>query len=306
MARHGLEPYQVYPQGGNLNFSFLTSPIDRYPKIISAETPIASIGSCFAVEIKKYFDGQCFNFIKTEDSWAGSADWGRVYTIKNLQQIFQYTFGDFFPEIRSARTDKGIFDPYREGRFFSTQQEADQAIAQHRIESRAALSACKVLIMTPGQNEAWINRCDGLAWAHQPPPEVRSAYGPDTFYVKQFSLSENIEYLNQALNLLWEYNADSKVILTLSPVPSWATFTDVNVVSRSFENKAILLLAIKEVVEQHPGKAYYYPSFEMAMLSHNANLQIDNRHVKAVLVEKIMACFSDCFVSDKASRASKP
>ena len=301
MAKHGLQPYQVYPQGGNLNFSFITDPVERYPKFIDSTTPIASIGSCFAVEIKSYFQEHGFNFVSTEDSFAGSAEWGRVYTSKNILQIFQYTFGESCPEIQTARADKGVFDPYREGRFYPTQQEAEQAIAQHRIESRAALTSCQVLIMTPGQNEAWISRADGMAWAHQPPPEVMSAYGPDSFYVKRFSLAENIEYLDQALQLLWENKPETKVILTLSPVPSWATFIDTNVVSRSFENKAILLLAIKELVNQYPERAYYFPSFEMAMLSHNANLQFDNRHVRPALVEEIMSCFDDCFVSDKVS-----
>ena len=76
---------------------------------------------------------------------------------------------------------------------------------------------------------------------------------------------------------------------------------DANVVSRSFENKAILLLAIKELVKQQPERAYYFPSFEMAMLSHNANLQFDNRHVRPALVEEIMSCFDDCFVCDHVS-----
>jgi len=306
LLKQGLEPYQIYPKGGNLNFAFITSPIERYPKIIYPDTPIAAIGSCFSVEIKSYLDSHGFNFIQTEDSStnlsAGSADWGRVYTSKNLLQIFQYSFGEFSPEIQSARADKGVFDPYREGRIYPTQQEADQAITKHRMESRAALSACKVLIITPGQNEAWINRSDGLAWAHPPPPEFLSDYGPDNFYLKRFSLSENVEYLNQTLNILWENNPDSKVILTLSPIPSYATFTDVNVVSRSIENKAILLLAVKEVINQHPGKTYYFPSFEMAMLSHNANLQLDNRHVRFGLVEKIMSSFDDCFVTSNVPK----
>ena len=77
-----------------------------------------------------------------------------------------------------------------------------------------------------------------------------------------------------------------------------ATFYDANVAVRSFETKAILLLAAKEVVSQHSGRAFYFPSFEMAMLSHNVNLELDNRHVRRNKVGGIMACFDRVFVQD--------
>ena len=55
----------------------------------------------------------------------------------------------------------------------------------------------------PGQNEAWIDQRDGLAWAHKPPPEAFDTYGEHRFCVKRFSLAENIDYLDASLSLLW-------------------------------------------------------------------------------------------------------
>lgn len=296
MEKHGLLPHQVYPKGRNLDFDFIAQPKERFPRVISPETRVASIGSCFAVELKRYFQDHRFNFVSTEESWAGSAEWGRVYTTKNLLQIFQYSLGEFFPEVSLARTEKGVFDPYREGGFYETEQAAQEGIARHRQKSREALTSCEVLVVTPGQNEAWVNRSDGLAWAHPPPPELAGSDN-DHFFIKRFSLEENIAYLDCALKLLRENNPKVKVILTVSPVPSWATFFDLNVVTRSFENKAILLLAVREVVNQNPDWAYYFPSFEMALLSNNPNLMLDNRHVRPRMVEEIMGTFSQCFLS---------
>ena len=298
LEQHGLTSYNVYPQGGNLNLDFFTHPLDQYPGIIDKDTPIASIGSCFAVEIKRHLQEKNFNFISTTQSVAGSAEWGRVYTTKNMLQIFRYTFTEFLPEIRLCRNAKGFFDPYREGRFYATEEEAEKGTAQHREESRAALTSCEILIVTPGQNEAWVNSSDGLAWVHEPPAEAFDAYGRDSFSVKRFSLAENIDNLNGALELLWENNPAARVIFTVSPVPSFATFHDANVAVRSFESKAILLLAVKEVINQHPDRTYYFPSFEMSMLSHNLNLELDNRHVRPRVVDRIMACFDRCFASN--------
>ena len=213
-------------------------------------------------------------------------------------QILQYSFTKFLPEIRFARTAKGYFDPYREGPFYPTEEAAKKGQVEHYEESRLAFTSCKVLIMTPGQNEAWINKDDGLAWYRKPPPEAFDTYGKDHFCVKQFTLAENIENLNGALKILWANNPETQVIFTVSPVPSWATFYDTNVAVRSLENKAILLLAVKEVIRQNPERTYYFPSFEMAMLSHNWNLQLDNRHVRPKVVEGIMACFDRRFVAD--------
>jgi hypothetical protein len=94
-VEHDLRDYQVYPKGGNLNQDFFTQPTNLYPKIIDKTTPITSIGSCFAVEIRHHLRDAKFNFINTHESWAGAADWGRVYTTKNLLQIFQYTFIEY-------------------------------------------------------------------------------------------------------------------------------------------------------------------------------------------------------------------
>ena len=297
LEAHGLQGYQIYPEGGNLGPDFFTQPLEQYPKLIDRDTPITSIGSCFAVEIRSHLRDAKFNFISTRESWAGSAEWGRVDTTKNLLQIFQYSFTEFLPEVRFCHTAKGYFDPYREGQYYASEEAAEKGLLEHYEESRGAFTSCKVLIMTPGQNEAWITKSDALAWYHKPPLEAFKFYGEDQFCVKQYTLAENIENLNGALQLLWANNPEAQVIFTVSPVPSWATFYDTNVAVRSLENKAILLLAVKEVIRQNPGRTYYFPSFEMAMLSHNWNLQLDNRHVRPKVVEGIMACFNRRFVT---------
>jgi len=73
-TRHDLLEYQVYPKGGNLSREFFTQPADRFPKIIDRTTPITSIGSCFAVEIRQHLKDAKFNFINIQDSRSESAE----------------------------------------------------------------------------------------------------------------------------------------------------------------------------------------------------------------------------------------
>jgi hypothetical protein len=297
IPRLGLSPHQVYPHGSNLNVDFITQPMERFPKFLDTSTPVCSMGSCFAVEIKKWLEKGKYNYVSTEASFAGSAEWGRVYTPKNMLQIFQYTFDEFYPAIRFSRTSQGVFDPYREGKFYATLDEAETNNATHYERSREALTTCEILVLTPGQNEAWVSKSDGFAWAKKPPPEALAEYGEEYFEIKQFSLAENIEYLTRTLEIFWANNPNAKVIFTVSPVPSSATFFDENVAARSFENKANLLLAVKAMVKNYPERTFYFPSFEIAMLSHNGNMQLDNRHVRPKVVNKIMKLFDRCFAT---------
>jgi hypothetical protein len=110
-------------------------------------------------------------------------------------------------------------------------------------------------------------------------------------------LDENVQHLRDVLKQLKKNNPSAKVIFTVSPVPSYATFFDANVASQSFENKAIILLAVKQVVREHPEMTFYFPSFEMAILTHNPSMLKDNRHLRLREVDKIMGQFDREFIN---------
>ena len=293
-----LRPYQVYPEGGNLNHRFFSEPGAQGKKIIDSSTTISSMGSCFAVEVRNHLRRGNFKFLDTSNL-DESVDWGRVYTTKNMLQIFQYSLGGFSPEIRIVNTGKGFVDAYRESTSFPSEAEASEEIRKHTANSALALKSCEVLILTPGQNEAWVNHKDGHALFHQPSAETLAVYGEENFSVKQYSLDDNVQHLRDVLELFAANNPKAKVIFTVSPVPSYATFFDANVASRSFENKAIILLAVKQVVREYPEMTIYFPSFEMAMLSHNPSMLKDNRHLRLREVEKIMGQFDREFVINR-------
>ena len=66
--------------------------------MISRETAVASIGSCFAEEFAFYMKRKNFNYLSVEDDkLSASANWGRVYTVPNLLQIVDYSIDSYYP-----------------------------------------------------------------------------------------------------------------------------------------------------------------------------------------------------------------
>ena len=95
--------------------------------------------------------------------------------------------------------------------------------------------------------------------------------------------------LNEIVEKLQTANPSIKIFLTLSPVPSQATFFDYNVILSSSTGKAKLRLAIDNILQNYKN-IYYIPSYENVILD-NKNFKIDNRHVKKRKVKDIFSIF---------------
>ena len=79
VSEHNLEGYQVYPYGDNF-FSCMIPAVEMEFKdlAVDLETPVASLGSCFAEEFAYHMLSKGFNYIRTEKNRGSSANWGRV------------------------------------------------------------------------------------------------------------------------------------------------------------------------------------------------------------------------------------
>ena len=113
---HRFEPWQVWPG------SFDNPPADgNYPRppdidfAITQSTPIASMGSCFAREIKRKLIHRGYTYITEETdhpaSVHASAAWERVYNTFCMRQIFEYTFTDWQPRTTVVADTRIRSDP---------------------------------------------------------------------------------------------------------------------------------------------------------------------------------------------------
>ncbi|MEQ1772388.1 MAG: GSCFA domain-containing protein [Burkholderiales bacterium] len=289
LPKYGLTRTQVYPFGRNFIPVLREATAGKLNGLaLTPTTPVASIGTCFAEEFAIFMRKHGYNYISTEpDVFYASAKWGRVYTIPNFLQIVRYSFEQDFPlEIEKGPT--GWFDATREHSVgtYASKEAAESAIQSHRIASREAFSSASVLILTVGQNEAWVDVNSGLIWAQIPPRETLHAEGR-RFEAREFTYEENTSALVGALETLFRISPRLQVLITVSPVASYATFCDTDVVSQSLANKCLLRIVVRDVLKRYPGKVFYFPSFEMVLGLNQDSFRADNRHVKHARVDKI-------------------
>lgn len=288
LGTFGLTEAQVYPQGINFDDCLRKGIAAQLEGLtIRKETPVASIGSCFADEFASHMRREGFHYVTAEsDVFPASANWGRVYTIASLRQVVGYSLSEDFP-MAIERSKEGWFDPLREPAIghYPTREDAEAAIRSHRAASRTAFLSARVLIVTLGQNEGWIDRKSGLVWAHRPPQALLDAER-GRFETRAFSFEEGVEWLRDSLSRLRQRNTDLDVLLTVSPVASYATFAGVEAVTQSFAGKCVLR-AVADRIVQVEARTWYFPSFEMALAYNPHTLASDNRHVKNSTVDRI-------------------
>jgi GSCFA family len=290
MERYGLSATQVYPQGTNFDDCLgAGSARGLDGLVIRSDTPVASLGSCFADEFASHMRAAGFNYVNAESgSFPASANWGRVYTIPCFRQIVTYSTGGDVP-LAVEQAPEGWFDPLRDAAIgeFGSLAAAEGAIRAHREASATAFARARVLIVTLGQNEAWTDLRSGLVWARRPPPALLQAE-PGRFAPRVFSFEEDVAWLADALRRLRQGNDPLDVMLTVSPVASFATFCGGDAVTQSMAGKCVLR-AVAERMTQTLPRVWYFPSFEMALAYNPHTLQADNRHVKYATVDRIFA-----------------
>lgn len=302
--RHRFKPWQVWPG------SYDNPPADgTYPRpadlglAIDRTTPIASIGSCFAREIKNVLLREGFSYIIEERhhpaSRHGSAAWERVYNTFSLRQIFAYTFEHWAPAQRWWQTPVTgrIQDPYRRVILYDSIAEAEQDFQKHRRCSYRALKQARVLILTLGLTEIWEDRVDGTVICIPSGPYVNEGGDLSRYRFRVSRYGENLDNLEHIHAIMAAHNPGCKLIVTVSPVHLWATFRqDCDVLSASCNSNATLRAVVDEFAARHDN-VWYFPAFEMATIYRpllNQPIFADGRenyHVNQATIEFIMQQF---------------
>jgi hypothetical protein len=301
---HSFESWQVWPG------SFDNPPVDgNFPVPretglkITKSTPIASLGSCFAREIKRRLLQRDYNYLTEETHHPAaihaSAAWERVYNTFCMRQIFEYTFEDWQPDLRWWITPQSqkIQDPYRRVILYDSLETAEIDFEQHRLHSRRALQGAEVLILTLGLTEIWQDREDGSVISLPSGPYVNEGGDMDRYEFRVSRYGENLANLERIQSIMARHNPACKLLVTISPVNLWATFRrDLDVISASCNSKSTLRAAADEFVGRHEN-VFYFPAFEMATiyqplsgLTHFTDGR-ENYHVNKPTVKFIMRHF---------------
>ena len=292
--KHELSITQVYQMGSNFKLALEKATFNKFKDLSScSNTLVASIGTCFAEEFSAFMknnNGDLGKYLFLEDNvFNSSANWGRVYTIQNLLQIVKYSLSDKIP-IYLVESSKGFLDPLREYSvgYYQTSAQAQEGIINHRKFSKEVFLTAKILVITLGQNEAWFDIDKNIYWGAAPDLELRKQF-KDSFKPTETAFSQNLKDLELILDLLFEFNSDLKIIITVSPVAAGATFLSSDVITQSFAGKCIIRSVVHEVMKKREGKVFYFPSFEMVLCDNPKSFRPDNRHVNRRKVDEIFS-----------------
>jgi len=305
---HRFEPWQVWPGSYKNKFNPGQYPHPQYPELcIDKTTPIASMGSCFAREIRKVLLRHEYNYILEEtEKWAAvhaSAAWERTYNTFCMRQIFDYTFNTFTPDVRwwiCPETGQ-VQDPYRRIILYDSIEEAQNDFKDHIECSKRAITRAKVFILTLGLTEIWENIHDGSVICLPSGPYVNEGGDMSDYRFRISRCRENLENLESIYQTLKANNKDCQVLITVSPVHLWATFRkDMDVISANCNSKSTLRAAADEFVCNHED-VFYFPSFEIAT-TFNQMMNVtpfvdgkENFHINQDTVELIMKHFFEYY-----------
>jgi len=281
---------EIYPFGNEF-LSYVSKVTEAQFRALGyrLKTPVASIGTCFAEEFASHMKQSGGNYLYLEKNvFNSSANWGRVYTVPNLLQIIKYSVTDDVP-VHIDQYEAGFLDPFRERSvgLYGNYDDARTAIMSHRTASGKIFRQADIVVITLGQNEAWLDKSKNIVWGSIPPSEMLRK-DPERFSPVQFDFHKNVTDLSLVIQTLRSVNSKVKIIFTVSPVGAYATFLNDNVVTQSFAGKCTLRACVHEVVKNHED-VFYFPSFEIVLSNNPRNFCADNRHVMRRCVKEIFS-----------------
>jgi hypothetical protein len=242
--------------------------------LLRANDRIISAGSCFAANMVPFLEAKGFSYIRTERMLDDSQDrfgygrysaaYGNIYTARQFSQLIQRVNGKFKPVEDRWIGDRSIVDPFRPGLPYPAESEAEYDLLTlgHLERVGEAIVAADVLFFTLGLTEAWASSEDGAVFPACP-GTVAGTFEPSRHIFKNFTVSEVVDDLGEAVAELRAINRNIRVVLTVSPVPLVATATGRHVLVASTFSKSVLRVACEQVVDSL-ADVTYFPAFELA------------------------------------------
>ncbi|WP_426957485.1 GSCFA domain-containing protein [Muricoccus radiodurans] len=251
----------------------VVDPVVDVPFRITPADPVATAGSCFAQHISRHLRSRGFCYLQAEDSVGEdphgyglfSARYGNVYTVRQLLQLIDRTYGLFDPRHGVwVRADGRFVDAFRPRILAEGSASAAEVAAArdaHLLAVRRVLEDCSVFVFTLGLTEAWVDDADGAVFPLAPGVVAEPPEGAGIRF-HNFSIDEVRADLALVIEGLRAVNPDVRVVLTVSPVPLIATGTAKHVLPATVYSKSVLRVAAEEAAGRFEGVAYF-PSYEI-------------------------------------------
>jgi hypothetical protein len=279
--------------------------ISHIPKFkFKKEYKFFTIGSCFARNVENYLRNEKCELLSDMPVLSGSfyelsgkgdrTGYQNVYTPGSVLEVVRL-IGSKNEYHSIVGENEQYFDLLTSG-LIPLPYQSIKAIRRGILDTYSKLSDADVLFITLGYNEAWFY-IPHNSFVNVAPSHIKLRKKIDDFNFFSLSFFEAEKILDEAIKLVNTLNPDCKIVLTVSPVPLGATFTESNIVVANQKSKAILLTVATRMAEKHPF-VDYFPSYEIIMNSEKRNVfETDGVHIKKEGVEQVMNAFFSSYFS---------
>jgi hypothetical protein len=259
---------------------------------------VFTIGSCFARNIEEHLTGYevpTRRFSVPKEEWPhrpnGLLNEYNPGTI--AQRIERALTGQAAPEETLVPHEDGLVDLLLPSASGSRPVSKDRAV-QRREEIDAIyrqLPLADIVIVTLGLVEAWFDSLTG-SYLNRIPPTDAIREDPNRFSLRVMDVDEAYPLLDSTFRMLTDRG--QKILLTVSPVPLTATFSEhCAIVANSF-SKAVLRVCAHRLATTLPG-VDYFPSYEIVISGGLAHFSDDNIHVQDAFVREIVRTMLDSY-----------
>jgi hypothetical protein len=243
-----LYPTQSQLERSNAVDKFIMGGLTPPEPFITRHHRIATVGSCFAGNISSFLRVNGYDVPMLNTEYVGKFSTGsfsdEVFNTYVLRYLFEVAFGDSdVAEFRSVN-----------------QHNHPATLSVDDI--RRTLRGMDIFIITLGLAEVWFNKQTGEVF--QTAKSV-GEYDPDLHDFRVTSVQENLDNIEFVYRSIRQNLKDARIVFTLSPVPLKATFRSVNCTVANSVSKAILRVALDELIRAHQDDAhlFYFPSYEL-------------------------------------------
>lgn len=255
--------------------------------MIRPETQVTAFGSCFAANISEWLSSRHYNVVgdgeDAKSAYVVACGEGMVNSFV-IRQQFEWAWED-------RRFDQPLWHGY------DAEDYGYDPVVQ--AETRRIFDETEFFILTFGLSEVWYDEPTGeVFWRTIP----KDAYDPERHRFRVSTVAENKDNLHAIYRLIRRHRPDAKIMFTLSPIPLIATFRDDSCISANSVSKAVLRVAIDEVLREvgDEGHLYYWPSYEFVTEVFRSPYRPDRRHPDDDVLTYIMMLFEQvwCTGSD--------
>lgn len=279
-----------------------------YPKALnfrlSKDVNCFAIGSCFARGIEKTMQAKGLNVLSISEKFKSfelknekvtGLGFTNKYTTFSILNQLEWSLGEKeFPYDSIVELEDGVaIDPHTNPslKFVGKERTIERRKTLNEVFS--TISDCKTIVITLGLTEGWYDK-EANSFLNISPTQAMQKKYPGRYEFQVTDFQTNYDNLEAAYLLLKKHcPTDFNLVVTVSPVPLLATFSERDIIIANTYSKAILR-TVAESLSFKYDNIHYFPSYEMVMNSDRDQVwEEDGRHVKGSFVNKIMTHFVD-------------